>query len=95
MFHPKKISNQGNYIISLGDLCVWLSERAQELGVDIFPGTAGANILYHDNGAVRGISTGDMGINKNGEKKDNFTPGIDIIAKQTVMAEGARGSLSE
>ena len=81
MFHPKQISNHGNYLISLGDLCVWLAERAQELGVDIFPGTAGAHIIYDDNGVVRGISTGDMGINKNGEKKANYTPGIDIMAK--------------
>jgi len=71
MFLPSSISNHGNYVISLGELCVWMGEQAQELGVDIFPGTAAADILYKD-GKVVGISTGDMGVGKDGKPKSNF-----------------------
>ena len=93
---PKSIDNHGNYIISLGQLCAWLGEQAEELGVEILPGIAGDKVLY-DEGESRviGIRTGDMGIGKDGEKKSSYEQGIDIMAKQTVFSEGCRGSLTE
>mgnify|MGYP001303714765 FL=1 len=82
MFMPKSIHNHGNYIISLGQLCEWLAEQAEELGIEILPGIAGDQILFDEhNERVTGIRTGDMGIDKNGEMKDSFEPGIDIMAK--------------
>lgn len=95
IFHPKTIDNHQNYLISLGKLCGWLAERATELGVDIFTGTPGSQVLYNEKGAVKGVITGDFGIGKNGKKKDNYQGGIEIEARQTVFAEGCRGSLSE
>lgn len=96
LFMPKSIHNHGNYIISLGQLCEWLAEQAEELGIEILPGIAGDQVLFDDEGQrVTGIRTGDMGIAKNGEMKDSFEPGIDIMAKQTIFAEGCRGSLTE
>lgn len=93
---PQQLHNTGNYIISLGNLCKWLGEYATNLGVDIFPGTSANKVLYDkDNKTVIGIQTKEMGIDKKGEKKETFTPGINIIGKQTIFAEGARGSLSE
>lgn len=71
-----------------------MGERATDLGVDIFTGTPASEILYYEDGSVKGIATQDFGISKKGEKKDSFTSGIEVIAKQTVFAEGARGSLS-
>jgi len=91
---PPQMHNEGNYIVSLGNLCRWLAEQAEELGVNIFPGFAAAEILYDDSGAVRGVATGDMGIGKDGEPTDNFEPGMELIGRQTVFAEGCRGSLS-
>jgi electron-transferring-flavoprotein dehydrogenase len=91
---PPQMHNEGNYIISLGNLCRWLAEQAEELGVNIFPGFAAAEVLYDDNGAVRGVATGDMGVGKDGEPTDNFEPGMELIGRQTVFAEGCRGSLS-
>jgi electron-transferring-flavoprotein dehydrogenase len=91
---PPQMHNQGNYIISLGNLCRWLAEQAEELGVNIFPGFAAAEVLYDDNGAVRGVATGDMGVGKDGEPTDSFEPGMELIGRQTVFAEGCRGSLS-
>jgi electron-transferring-flavoprotein dehydrogenase len=91
---PPQMHNEGNYIISLGNLCRWLGEQAEELGVNIFPGFAAAEVLYDDKGAVRGVATGDMGIGKDGEPGDNFEPGMELIGRQTVFAEGCRGSLT-
>jgi len=91
---PPQMHNEGNYIVSLGNLCRWLAEQAEELGVNIFPGFAAAEVLYDDSGAVRGVATGDMGIGKDGEPTDNFEPGMELIGRQTVFAEGCRGSLS-
>ena len=91
---PPQMHNEGNYIISLGNLCRWLGEQAEELGVNIFPGFAAAEVLYDDNGAVRGVATGDMGIGKDGKPTDNFEPGMELIGRQTVFAEGCRGSLT-
>jgi len=92
---PPQMHNEGNYIISLGNFCRWLAEQAEELGVEIFPGFAAAEILYDDSGAVRGVATGDMGIGKDGEPGDNFEPGVELIGRQTIFAEGCRGSLSK
>ncbi|MDJ0780149.1 MAG: electron transfer flavoprotein-ubiquinone oxidoreductase [Gammaproteobacteria bacterium] len=91
---PPQMHNDGNYIISLGNLCRWLAEQAEELGVEIFPGFAAAEVLYDDSGAVRGVATGDMGIGKDGEPTDNFEPGVELIGRQTIFAEGCRGSLT-
>ena len=92
---PKSLHNKGNYIISLGELCQWISEKAMELGVDIFPGFPAQSYLKDESGRVIGISTGDMGIDKEGNQKGTYTPGMDILAKQTIFAEGARGHLGK
>lgn len=92
---PPQMHNEGNFIISLGNLCRWLAEQAEELGVEIFPGFAAAEILYDDRGAVIGVATGDMGINTAGEKTDSFEPGMELHARQVVFAEGCHGSLTK
>jgi len=92
---PAPMHNLGNYIVSLGSLCRWLAEQAEALGVEIFPGFAAAEILYHDDGAVKGVATGDMGRDKRGEAKDSFQPGLELHAKYTLFAEGARGQLGK
>ena len=92
---PPQMHNKGNYIISLGVFARWLAEQAQNMGVEIYPGFAAAEILYDDNGAVRGVATGDMGIGKDGEKTAAYQPGIELHAKQTIFAEGCRGSLTK
>lgn len=94
--YPHGIRNHGNYIISLGELGAWMAEQAEEMGVDIYSGFAGDKLIRDDkSGAVKGIVTSDLGIDKNGEQKDTFQQGIAILAKQTVLAEGCRGSLTE
>lgn len=95
MLVPKPMHNEGNYIISLGNLCRFLAEQAEALGVEIFPGFAAAEILYGDLGQVRGVATGDMGLGKNREQKASFEPGMELHAKYTVFAEGARGHLGK
>jgi electron-transferring-flavoprotein dehydrogenase len=92
---PPQMHNEGNYIISLGNLCRWLGEQAENLGVEIFPGFAAAEVLYDDGGAVRGIATGDMGVGLDGEHKASFEPGVELLARITVFAEGCRGSLTK
>ena len=92
---PPSMNNHGNYIISLGNFCRWLGEQAEALGVEIYPGFPAAEILYDDNGAVRGIATGDMGIGKDGEPTDNYMRGMELIGKQTIFAEGCRGHLTK
>jgi electron-transferring-flavoprotein dehydrogenase len=92
---PPQMNNHGNYIISLGNLCRWLAEQAEGLGVEIYPGFAAAEVLYAEDGSVRGIATGDMGIGKDGEPTANHAPGIELHAKQTVFSEGVRGSLTK
>ncbi len=92
---PPQMHNKGNYIISLGNLCRWLAEQAESLGVEIFPGFAAAEVLYNDSGAVIGVATGDMGVGADGEKTDNFEAGMELHAKQTIFAEGCHGSLSK
>jgi electron-transferring-flavoprotein dehydrogenase len=92
---PPQMHNHGNYIVSLGSVCRWLGAQAEELGVEIFPGFAAAEVLYHADGSVKGVATGDMGIGKDGAPTDNFTPGMELHARQTVFAEGCRGSLTK
>ena len=92
---PRLMNNHGNYIVSLGDVCRWLGQQAEALGVEIYPGFAAAEVLYNDDGSVKGVATGDMGVSKTGEHKDTYTPGMELHAKYTLIAEGARGSLSK
>ncbi len=91
---PPLMSNHGNYIVSLGNVCRWLGKKAEALGVEIYPGFAAAEVLFED-GAVVGVATGDMGIGKSGEPNASFTRGMELRAKYTLFAEGARGSLSK
>jgi electron-transferring-flavoprotein dehydrogenase len=92
---PPQMHNEGNYIISLGSVCRWLATQAEALGVEIYSGFAAAEVLYDETGAVRGVATGDMGIGKKGEKTAHYQPGIELHAKQTIFAEGCRGSLTK
>jgi electron-transferring-flavoprotein dehydrogenase len=92
---PPLMSNHGNYIVSLGNVCRWLAGKAEALGVEIYPGFAAVEILYDGNGAVAGVATGDMGVGKNGEPKDNFARGMELRAKYTLFGEGARGNLGK
>ena len=92
---PPPMHNAGNYIISLGNLCRWLGEKAEEAGVDIFPGFAASEVLYNEDGSVKGIATGDMGIGKDGEPTDMHQPGMELHAKYTFFAEGCRGHLGK
>ncbi|MBU2863296.1 electron transfer flavoprotein-ubiquinone oxidoreductase [Reinekea forsetii] len=95
VFAPSTMHNEGNYIISLGNLCRWLAEQAEGMGVEIFPGFTAADVLYDENGAVKGIITGDMGVAEDGSEKDSYMPGMELHAKTTVFAEGARGHLGK
>lgn len=92
---PKCFQNHGNYIVSLANVTRWLGEQADALGVEIYPGFSGAEILYNDDGAVKGVCTGDMGIGKDGERTAHYQPGMELHAKYTVFAEGARGHLGK
>jgi electron-transferring-flavoprotein dehydrogenase len=92
---PPQMHNRGNYIISLGNLCRWLASEAEALGVEIYPGFAGAEVLYDDEGRVRGVATGDMGIGRDGEPTERYTPGVELVARETLFAEGCRGSLTK
>jgi electron-transferring-flavoprotein dehydrogenase len=92
---PPQMRNHGNYIISLGNLCRWLAQQAEELGVEIYPGFAAAEALYDAEGRVVGVATGDMGIGRHGEKTDRYQPGVELAAKETLIAEGCRGSLAK
>lgn len=92
---PSFMKNQGNYIVSLGELCKWLGEQAAELGVEIYPGFAAVEVLYDDKGAVVGVATGDMGLGRDGEPKDSFVRGMELRGKYTLIGEGARGSLTK
>jgi electron-transferring-flavoprotein dehydrogenase len=92
---PPLMNNHGNYIGSLGNLTKWLGEQAAELGVEVYPGFAAAEVLYDDAGAVAGVATGDMGIGKDGKPTDRFTRGMELRGKYTIIAEGARGSLAK
>lgn len=94
VFTPGMV-NHGNYVISLGNVCRWLAEQAEGMGIEVYPGFAASEILYHDDGSVKGIATGDMGIGLNGDKKDSYMPGMELHAKYTVFSEGCRGHLGK
>ena len=92
---PPQMANHGNYIISLGNLCRWFAQQAEELGVEIYPGFAAAEVLYDASGRVQGVATGDMGIGRDGQPTDRYQPGVELLAKETLFAEGCRGSLTK
>ncbi|ARU17592.1 electron transfer flavoprotein-ubiquinone oxidoreductase [Croceicoccus marinus] len=92
---PPFMSNDGNYTGSLGSLCRWLAEKAEGLGVEIFPGFPAAEVLYNDDGSVKGVATGDMGVAADGSHKPDYQPGMELHGKYTLFAEGARGSLTK
>ena len=92
---PPGMRNHGNYIVSLGNLCRWLAQKAEALGVELYPGFAGVDLLYDDAGRVVGVATGAHGIGKDGQPTAHFQPGVDLAAKQTLIAEGCRGSLAK
>jgi len=92
---PPLMSNHGNYIASLGNVCRWLAGIAEEMGVEIYPGFAGSEVLYNPDGSVRGVATGDMGVGKEGEQKDTYMRGMELRGKYTLFGEGVRGSLSK
>lgn len=96
LFVPKTMHNQGNYIISLGNLCRWLAQQAENLGVEIYPGFAAQEALFDENGVVRGIVTGDLGVDREGQPKEGlYTPGMELRAKYTLFAEGCRGHIGK
>jgi electron-transferring-flavoprotein dehydrogenase len=95
MFLPKAMKNHGNYIISLGNFCRWLGQQAEALEVEVYPGFAAAEILYHDDGSLKGIATGDMGLNADGTPGPNHEPGMELHARYTFFAEGCRGHLGK
>jgi electron-transferring-flavoprotein dehydrogenase len=92
---PRNFHNHGNYVISLGSVVRWMGQQAEALGVEIYPGFAGAEVLYDDNGAVRGVATGDMGVGRDGQPTGAYQPGMELLAKYTIFAEGARGHLGK
>jgi len=95
LFLPRPMHNHGNYIISLGQLCQWMGEQAEGMGVNIFPGFAASEVLYDADGRVTGVATSDMGIGKDGAKKSSYQAGYELLGKYTIFAEGVRGNLSE
>jgi electron-transferring-flavoprotein dehydrogenase len=92
---PPLMNNHGNYIVSLGNVCRWLATKAEELGVEIYPGFAATELLFNEVGAVRGVATGDMGIERNGEPGPNFARGMELLGKYVLIGEGVRGSLAK
>ena len=92
---PACFRNHGNYVVSLGNVCRWLGSQAEALGVEIFPGFAASEVLYNDDGTVKGVATGDMGVGKDGKPTDNYQPGMELHAKYTLFAEGCRGQLGK
>ena len=92
---PPQMHNKGNFIVSLGNVCRWLAEQAEALEVEIYPGFAAAEVLYHEDGSVKGVATGDMGIGKDGQPTETHEPGVELHARQTIFAEGCRGSLTK
>jgi len=92
---PPQMNNHGNYIASLGNLCRWLAQQAEGLGVEIYPGFAAAEVLYDEDGRVKGVATGNMGVGRDGKPTANFTPGVELHGRLTLFAEGCRGSLTK
>ena len=95
LFLPAPVHNDGNYIVSMGNVCRWLAEQAENMGIEVYPGFAAAEVLFNDDGAVKGVATGDMGISAEGEQKDSYMPGMELHAKYTLFAEGCRGHLGK
>ncbi len=95
MFAPKTMHNDGNFIVSLGNVCRWLAEQAEELGVEVFPCFAASEVLYNDDGSVKGIATGDMGLAEDGSHKDSYMQGMELHGKYTLFGEGCRGHLGK
>jgi len=94
--HPPQMNNKGNYIVSLSRVTAWLGEQAEALGVEVYPGFAAAHVLYSEDGkSVKGVATGDVGLDKNGQPKDSYEPGMEFHSKVTLFGEGAHGSLSK
>lgn len=89
------MDNRGNYVVRLGHVVRWLGEQAEALGVEIYPGTAASEIIYHEDGSVKGIATNDLGIAKDGSPKDTFARGMELHAKSIIFAEGCRGHLTK
>ena len=94
-YQPPQMHNKGNYIISLGNLCRWLGEQAEEIGVDVFAGFSCSELSTNSDGTIKGVITGDMGRAKDGKEGPNFEAGIELRGRQTVFAEGCRGSLTK
>jgi len=94
-FVPSPMHNKGNYIISLGRLCQWLGERAEAEGINVFPGFAASEVLYDEEGRVRGVATSDLGVGRDGQPKPGYQPGYELLGKYTIFAEGVRGNLSQ
>ena len=92
---PKPMHNEGNYIVSMGNVCRWMAEQAEALGVEVYPGFAASEVLYNEDGSVKGIATGDMGIAEDGSQKDSYMPGMELHAKYTLFSEGCRGHLGK
>jgi electron-transferring-flavoprotein dehydrogenase len=92
---PRPTHNHGNYIVSMGNVCRWLAEQAEALGVEIYPGFTAAEVLFDETGSVKGIATGEMGVGANGEQKDSYVPSMELHARYTVFAEGCRGHLGK
>ena len=95
LFLPAPVHNDGNYIVSMGNVCRWLAEQAENMGIEVYPGFAAAEVLFNDDGSVKGVATGDMGISAQGEQKDSYMPGMELHAKYTLFAEGCRGHLGK
>jgi len=95
LFLPAPVHNNGNYIVSMGNVCRWLAEQAENMGIEVYPGFAAAEVLFNDDGSVKGVATGDMGISAEGEQKDSYMPGMELHAKYTLFAEGCRGHLGK
>ena len=95
LFLPAPVHNNGNYIVSMGNVCRWLAEQAENMGIEVYPGFAAAELLFNDDGSVKGVATGDMGISAEGEQKDSYMPGMELHAKYTLFAEGCRGHLGK
>lgn len=95
VFVPEALHNQGNYAVSLGNICRWMAEQAEGMGVMLFPGFAATELLYQENGAVCGVATGDMGIDRQRQQKTSFQPGYELKASYTLLAEGCRGNLGK
>ncbi|WP_340115746.1 electron transfer flavoprotein-ubiquinone oxidoreductase [Pelagibius sp. 7325] len=91
---PPQMHNHGNYVVSLGNVCRWLAEQAEALGAEIYPGFAASEVLYHEDGRVKGVATGDMGVAKDGSHKDSYQPGMELHGRYTLFGEGCRGSLT-